>query len=94
MIIIKKTKESQNPYFPFFLDLGKKLRVSVFGGRFTDRVVMLFRKSRPEPIPITGDWATEIAQDALTDIPKFQNDGETPQYIGLRAARRITLMNT
>jgi len=94
MIIVKKTEKSKNPYFPFFLELGKNFRVSVFGGRFTDRVVMLFRKSRPEPISITGDWATEIAREALTDIPKFQNDKETPQHIGLRAARRITVVNT
>lgn len=92
MIIVKKTVKSQNPHFPFCLKLGKGFRVSVFGGRFNDRVKMLFRSADPQPIHITGNWETNIAERALADIPRFEDiSGELPRYIGLCAAQPSTL---
>ena len=92
MIIVKQTNKSSNPYFPFSLELGKEFSVSVFGGTFNNKVgEWKLRKSRPLPIHITGDWETKIAQNALIDVEKF--DKVTPQYIGLRAAGRMAMVN-
>ena len=94
MIIVKKTVTSRNPYFPFYLKLGKGFRVSVFGGTFNDRLKQLFRSADPKPISITGDWDTKIAERALADIPGFEDYGEMPRYIGLRAAQPSTPPDT
>jgi len=93
MLTVKKIDESQNLGFPFTLELGKDFSVSLFGESFRDKLAVFSNRSAPQPIRIAGNWETEIAQKALTDAAKFYDANETPQEIGLRAARRVCSIN-
>ncbi len=94
MVIVKKCDYSQKLDFPFTLELGTDFSVSLFGGSSTDRLAKFSSQSPPQPIHITGNWETEIARKALIDAAKIYNANETPQEIGLRAARRMCSTNT
>jgi len=93
MLIVKKTNDSQELGFPFTLELGKDFSVSLFGEWFKNRLAVFSNQSAPQPIRIAGNWETEIAQKALIDAAKFYDANETPQEIGLRAARRVCSIN-
>lgn len=91
-MIIVKNKHSPHPYFPFSLDLDKVYKVSPFGEPLKDKVAKWFKRSRPQPIQISGCWEPHIAKDALTDVSAFYD--AKPKYIGLRATQPVALGDT